>query len=49
VLARAPAGVDTILVTEIDLRETGDSHARRLFLRDRRPELYAGWMAGQTR
>jgi len=45
VIARAPAGEDTILYADFDLDTAGDSHARRLFLRHRRPELYAGWMS----
>ncbi len=44
VVARAPAGVDTILYADVDLEETGRSYARRLFLRDRRPELYGRWI-----
>ena len=44
VIARAPAGLETILHADVDLGETSRSHARRLFLRDRRPELYAGWI-----
>ncbi len=42
VVARAGAGVETLLCN-IDLDEVKDSHARRLFLRDRRPELYKDW------
>ena len=45
VIARAPAGADTILYADLDLAQTGGSHARRLFLRDRRPDLYAAWIA----
>jgi N-carbamoylputrescine amidase len=45
VIARAPALVDTILYADVGLSETARSHARRLFLRDRRPELYADWIA----
>jgi hypothetical protein len=45
ILARAPAGADTILYSDIDLGETARSHARRLFLANRRPELYGGWVA----
>ena len=45
VVARAPAGEDHVLLADIDLSETESSHARRLFLRDRRPELYADWLA----
>ena len=44
VIARAPAGEDTILYADVDLEDLPRSHARRLFLRDRRPELYAGWV-----
>jgi len=44
VVARAGAGTDEILHCELDLAACEDSHARRLFLRDRRPELYAGWL-----
>jgi N-carbamoylputrescine amidase len=45
VIARAGTGTDEILYTDIDLSQTGRSHARRLFLRDRRPDLYASWIA----
>jgi N-carbamoylputrescine amidase len=44
VIARAPAGQDHILYADLDLGATAESHARRLFLRHRRPELYAGWV-----
>jgi N-carbamoylputrescine amidase len=44
VLARAPRGEDCILYADLDLKEAERSHARRLFLRDRRPELYAAWL-----
>lgn len=44
VLARAGTGMDEILYCEVDLAECKKSHARRLFLRDRRPELYAKWL-----
>ena len=46
VLARAPQGEDSILYAEIDFAENAASHARQLFLRHRRPELYAGWLSG---
>jgi N-carbamoylputrescine amidase len=46
VLARAPGGVEHLLLTDVDLSAAGRSHARKLFLRHRRPELYAGWLAG---
>jgi len=36
---------DTILYADLDLPATATSHARRLFLRDRRPALYAEWIA----
>ena len=46
VIARAPLGRDHLLVTDVDLSRNARSHARRLFLRHRRPELYAEWMSG---
>ena len=44
VVARAPQSEDHILYADIDLTEVASSHARRLFLRDRRPELYPDWL-----
>jgi N-carbamoylputrescine amidase len=44
VVARAGEGTDEILFCEIDLATCDQSHARRLFLRDRRPELYGEWL-----
>jgi N-carbamoylputrescine amidase len=49
VIARAPALEDTILLADIDLAEAARSHARRLFLLHRRPELYADWVAGPVK
>jgi beta-ureidopropionase len=43
VLARAPRLEDATLVTDLDLRQVSSSHADRLFMRHRRPELYAQW------
>ena len=40
VVARAPAGRDAILYAECDFRKNGESHARRHFLGDRRPDVY---------
>ncbi len=44
VVARAGQGTEEILVHDLDLGKVQDSHARNLFLRDRRPELYSGWL-----
>jgi N-carbamoylputrescine amidase len=44
VIARAGQRTEEILVAELDLNQVKKSHARRLFLRDRRPELYADWL-----
>ncbi len=44
VIARARQGTDEILIADIDLARNGGSHARQLFLRDRRPELYGAWL-----
>ena len=45
VLARAGEGTEEILACDVDLAECAASHARRLFLRDRRPGLYGEWLA----
>jgi N-carbamoylputrescine amidase len=39
VVARAPSRQESLLVTDVDVGACARSHARRLFLRDRRPEL----------
>ncbi len=44
VLARAGEGRDEILYCDVDLTQCEESHARQLFLRDRRPELYGEWL-----
>jgi N-carbamoylputrescine amidase len=44
VTARAPRSEEGLLLADIDLTLCDNSHARRLFLRDRRPELYADWV-----
>ncbi len=44
VIARGGQGSEETLFCDVDLSLTGRSHARRLFLRDRRPELYADWL-----
>jgi N-carbamoylputrescine amidase len=43
VLARAGKGADEILFCDIDLSLIQQSHARQLFLRDRRPDVYESW------
>ncbi|WP_428236383.1 nitrilase-related carbon-nitrogen hydrolase [Gracilimonas sp.] len=44
IIARAGEGTEEILYAELDLAEVHRSHARNLFLRDRRPELYGDWL-----
>ncbi|MBM3807884.1 MAG: carbon-nitrogen hydrolase family protein [Acidimicrobiia bacterium] len=44
VLARAPLSEDDILYADIDYSKLSASHARKLFMRHRRPELYADWL-----
>jgi N-carbamoylputrescine amidase len=46
VVARAGLRTEETLSCDIDLRTVGTSTARRLFLRDRRPDLYPGWIKG---
>jgi len=41
-IAQAPRGEDAILHTDIDLEVCAQAPARRLFLKDRRPDQYAG-------
>ena len=47
VVARAPKLEEAILYADLDLSQAGKSHARELFLRDRRPELYAEWLTAK--
>lgn len=44
VIEQATATEDEILICDLDLDQIKRSHARRLFLADRRPELYANWL-----
>jgi len=44
VVARAGRETEEILHCDLDLDMVENSHARRLFLRDRRPELYGQWL-----
>ena len=46
VRARAPRGTDATLITDIDVADTERSHARRVLLKDRRPDLYGNWLTG---
>lgn len=46
IIARAGTGTEEILLADLDLDQVEASHARRLFLRDRRPELYPAWVKG---
>jgi predicted amidohydrolase len=47
ILARAAKLDEAILYADINLADAASSHARRLFLQHRRPELYAGWLSSQ--
>ena len=44
VIAMAGEGTEEILLCDLDLGQVPQSPARRLFLRDRRPELYNDWL-----
>jgi len=48
VMAQAGEGTEEILICDLDLSQGPASPARRLFLRDRRPELYAGWLSRKS-
>jgi N-carbamoylputrescine amidase len=45
VIARASRGRDEILYADLDFAENGTSHARQLFMRHRRPDLYGAWLS----
>lgn len=45
VVVRAKQGTDEILHADLDFGRNESSHARQLFLRDRRPELYGPWLS----
>lgn len=44
VMARAPQCEEGLLLADLDFAQVRDSHARRLFFQDRRPDLYANWL-----
>ena len=44
VVASAGTGTEEILYADLDLDAIPSSHARQLFFRDRRPDLYAKWL-----
>jgi beta-ureidopropionase len=48
VIARGRKLQEEIIHAEIDLTKVRDSHARRLFLQHRRPELYGRWVSHAT-
>jgi N-carbamoylputrescine amidase len=45
VIARAGEGTEEILYCDIDPEKVKTSHAKNLFLKDRRPELYKDWLS----
>jgi N-carbamoylputrescine amidase len=45
VIARAAKSADEILYAEIDFAKLKESNARQLFMKHRRPQLYAEWLA----
>ncbi len=46
VVARGKRLEEDLVVADLDLSKCEESSARRLFLRDRRPDLYPDWVAG---
>ena len=42
IVAQAPEISEAILYADLDLRHCEESHARQLFLKHRRPDIYAG-------
>jgi N-carbamoylputrescine amidase len=47
IIAKAGKGTEEILYCEVDLAEVNSSHAKKLFFKDRRPELYKDWFKGE--
>lgn len=43
VISRAPKNEEHVLLADVDLEANRSSHAHRLFMRHRRPELYSEW------
>jgi N-carbamoylputrescine amidase len=43
ILAQSPALDDHVLLADVDLTETGECHARKYFMPDRRPGIYRQW------
>lgn len=43
IIARAGSLTEEILICKVDLSEVGNSHAKKIFFRDRRPGLYSKW------
>jgi len=43
IIAKAGKETEEILYCEVDLTEVRTSHAKKLFIKDRRPELYKEW------
>lgn len=48
VIATAGTGTEEILIADLDLTEVASSHARKLFLPDRRPDLYSRWLGPEA-
>ncbi|MCK5088168.1 MAG: hypothetical protein KAQ90_11635 [Melioribacteraceae bacterium] len=44
VISRAGKGTEEILLCDLDIDLVNNSHAKKLFLPDRRPELYKNWL-----
>ena len=49
VIARAAQGSEETLLCDIDFKEIGTSNAKRLFMPDRRPDIYADWIGDSDR
>ncbi len=49
VLAQGKRLEEDLVMVDLELEKCAESAAKRLFLGDRRPELYAGWVTGDAR
>ena len=49
VRARAPRATEAVLMADIDLADATQSHARRVLMHDRRPDVYLRWLSAEPK
>ncbi|MEM1182293.1 MAG: nitrilase-related carbon-nitrogen hydrolase, partial [Acidobacteriota bacterium] len=48
ILSRGKTLEEDLVVVDLDLSACAESSGKKLFFRDRRPELYADWLGGEV-